>query len=124
MGAGYRVRTDDIQLGKGEGTGPGSSSELHVTETIGLRAAHRSSDSQREGRFRRDFAAGLLLENGRDDDRLLSVREVALLLGLCTATIYGLCADGALAHVRILNTIRFHRADVRSFIVSRTGATE
>ncbi len=40
------------------------------------------------------------------EDRLLSVREVAARLGLCTATVYGLCADGALPHVRILNAVR------------------
>jgi predicted DNA-binding transcriptional regulator AlpA len=44
---------------------------------------------------------------------------VAEKLGLCTATIYGLCADGALPHIRILNTIRIASADLAAFIAAR-----
>lgn len=39
-------------------------------------------------------------------ERLLSVREVASRLGVCTSTVYKLCAEGRLAHVRISNAIR------------------
>jgi len=52
-------------------------------------------------------------------DGLLSVREVAEQLGLCTATVYGLCAEGALAHVRILNAIRIAPADLATFVEAR-----
>jgi excisionase family DNA binding protein len=52
-------------------------------------------------------------------DRLLSVREAARQLGLCTATIYGLCADGALPHMRILNAIRIAPVDLTAFIAAR-----
>ena len=48
-----------------------------------------------------EHAARLAVLQG-GGDRLLSVREAAQRLGLCTATIYGLCADGALPHIRIL----------------------
>ena len=38
--------------------------------------------------------------------RLLSVREVAGRLGVCTSTVYKLCNEGKLAHVRVSNAIR------------------
>jgi excisionase family DNA binding protein len=50
------------------------------------------------------------------NDRLLSVREAAERLGLCTATVYGLCAEGALPHIRILNAIRIASADLAAFV--------
>jgi excisionase family DNA binding protein len=37
---------------------------------------------------------------------MLTVREVARLLRVSTATVYKLCARGELAHVRVLNSIR------------------
>jgi excisionase family DNA binding protein len=43
---------------------------------------------------------------------LLSVKQVAEQLGVATATVYGLCADGRLAHVRILNVIRIAPSDL------------
>src|SRR6266478_9415494 len=38
--------------------------------------------------------------------RLLSVREVATRPGVCTSTIYKLCAEGKLQHTRVSNAIR------------------
>jgi excisionase family DNA binding protein len=49
---------------------------------------------------------------------LHSVKQVAEHLGVTTATLYGLCADGRLAHVRILNVIRIAPSDLSEFIVS------
>ena len=49
----------------------------------------------------------------------MSVREVAEQLGLCTATVYELCAESALAHVRILNAIRIAPEDLASFVEAR-----
>jgi len=37
---------------------------------------------------------------------MLTLREVAGLLGVSTATVYKLCEMGELAHVRVLNAIR------------------
>ncbi len=37
---------------------------------------------------------------------MLSVREVATYLGVCTSTLYKLCGEGKLAHVRVSNGIR------------------
>ncbi len=39
-------------------------------------------------------------------ERLLSVREVAASLGVCASTVYKLCDQGKLAHVRVANAIR------------------
>ena len=65
-----------------------------------------------------DHAARLaVLRGGRDG--LMSVREAAEHLGLCTATVYGLCADKTLPHVRILNTIRIAPKDLETFIAAR-----
>ena len=50
---------------------------------------------------------------------LLSVREAAGQLCLCTATVYGLCAEGALPHIRILNAIRIAPADLEAFIEAK-----
>jgi excisionase family DNA binding protein len=58
-----------------------------------------------------------VLRGGKDG--LMSVRDTAEQLGLCTATVYGLCADGALPHIRILNAIRIAPADLEAFIASR-----
>ena len=39
-------------------------------------------------------------------ERLLSVRQVASWLGVSTSTVYKLCAEGRLAHVRVASAIR------------------
>jgi excisionase family DNA binding protein len=43
---------------------------------------------------------------------LLTVREVARFLRVSTRTVYKLCDEGRLAHVRIANAIRVHSAAV------------
>jgi excisionase family DNA binding protein len=47
---------------------------------------------------------------------LLSVRQVAGKLGVCTATVYALCAGGKLPHVRLLNAIRVGQGDLEEFV--------
>ena len=49
---------------------------------------------------------------------LLSVRQVSGKLGVCTATVYALCARGALPHVRLLNAIRVAPGDLEAFVES------
>jgi len=80
--------------------------------------------SQALARNRQHFAASLLqgagglraLDGGRD--RLLSVRQVAARLGVCTATVYKLCESNELAHVRVLNAIRIAPADLARFVAA------
>jgi excisionase family DNA binding protein len=50
---------------------------------------------------------------------LLSVRQVAGQLGVCTATVYALCARGALPHVRVLNAIRVGQGDLEDLVEGR-----
>jgi excisionase family DNA binding protein len=69
------------------------------------------------GLFRRRVTLGL--QSIRSEEvmwpRLLSVREAASLLGVCTSTVYKLCAEGKLRHVRISNAIRIPEAALRSY---------
>ena len=98
-----------------------------------------SSDSQPVGNVRGDdrervqpshpiaavrspFAAPVL-QPGGDAPVLLSVRDAAARLGVCTATIYKLCENGALAHVRVLNSIRIASADLVAFIQRNTSVS-
>jgi excisionase family DNA binding protein len=63
----------------------------------------------------RGSAAGL--------ERLLTVREVAAVLGVATSTVYQLCAKGELRHCRVCNAIRLAASDVTEFVRKR-GARE
>ena len=45
-------------------------------------------------------------------ERLLTVKEAAEVLRVCTATVYGLCKGGKLRHVRIGNSIRIPEAEL------------
>jgi len=70
--------------------------------------------------LRSPFAAPVL-QPGRDAAVLLSVREAAARLGVCTATIYTLCERGELAHVRVLNAIRIAAPDLVAFVERNTS---
>jgi excisionase family DNA binding protein len=86
-----------------------------------------SQRAQPSGTLPNPFAASLLqgattaarariavLEGGRDD--LLTVRGVAARLGVSTATVYGLCKRGELAHVRVSNAVRVEAAELERFM--------
>jgi excisionase family DNA binding protein len=70
----------------------------------------------------KDFAGSLLDgmatdgEDGRSDRSLLSVRQVAKLLGVCPATVYALCDRRKLPHFRVLNAIRIDPRDLKKFL--------
>jgi excisionase family DNA binding protein len=55
-------------------------------------------------------------EDGRSDRSLLSVRQVAKLLGVCPATVYALCDRRKLPHFRVLNAIRIDPRDLKKFL--------
>jgi excisionase family DNA binding protein len=63
----------------------------------------------------KDFVTQLLPER-RQEPPLLTVRQVAERLGVCTATVYRVCDEGQLPHIRVLHAIRFAPADLASFI--------
>ncbi len=137
-GAGYRVRTDDIQLGKQEGRPEqgvgGGGRALQVGEKITTDGAPRSQESRTVAPVRSPFVTRLLPGSGATrarlevlragKDGLLSVREAAEQLGLSRATVYRLCADSALPHIRILNAIRIAPADLEAFIETRRGGAQ
>jgi len=50
---------------------------------------------------------------------LLHVREVAALLRVSTRTVYTLCEQGRLAHVRVMNAIRVERTALAAFLGRR-----
>jgi len=54
-------------------------------------------------------------EDGRSDRSLLSVRQVAKLLGVCPATVYALCGRRRLPHFWVLNAIRIDPGDLKRF---------
>lgn len=55
-----------------------------------------------------------------DTDGELSVRQVAALLGVCTATVYEHCAKGNLRHMRVASAIRILSSDLEEFVELRT----
>ena len=77
----------------------------------------------------RSFAADLLHARGEVGDRepadlppprpLLSVRQVAELLGVSRASVYKLVERGELAHVRISNAIRVRPVDLERWLEGR-----
>jgi excisionase family DNA binding protein len=49
-------------------------------------------------------------------DSLLTVREVAAYLRVSTRTVYTVCEEGRLAHVRVMNAIRVEPAVLAEFV--------
>jgi excisionase family DNA binding protein len=50
------------------------------------------------------------------DDELLTVKEIAVVLKLCTATVYKILDQGELPHLRVLNSVRVTRADLAAYM--------
>ena len=55
-----------------------------------------------------------VLYGGRN--RLLTVRDAAEQLGVCAATVYRLCGNGELPHVRVSYSIRIRPADLDAYV--------
>jgi len=53
--------------------------------------------------------------------RLLTVREVAERLAVCTATVYALVERGEIRHLRVSNAIRVHPDDLQAFVAGKRG---
>jgi excisionase family DNA binding protein len=53
---------------------------------------------------------------GPEPERLLTVKQVAELLGVCPATVYRLCHSGQLPSTRLLNAIRIPRQGLLRFL--------
>jgi excisionase family DNA binding protein len=77
-----------------------------------------SRGTARSQRSTKPTAADLLaLDGGKS--RLLTVLDVARILGVCDTTVYRLCERGDLPHIRIVNSIRIRPADVKALIRGR-----
>lgn len=97
----------------------GPSKELEAAETVQVGPARRVYRSQRVDQNRSRFgaylvraaglgaeSAGLGSEGSGPAQRLLTVKEVAAMFRVCTATVYSMVERGELDHVRLGNTIR------------------
>jgi excisionase family DNA binding protein len=76
--------------------------------------------SQGSSAIRRDFAANLL----PTIEQLLTVRQVAQLLGVCRATVYKWATAGALPHVRIINLVRVRSQDLVAFVAQHWNGSQ
>ena len=76
--------------------------------------------SQCVTRLSRNLAANLLPQLPGGIEGLLTVREVAKLLRVCTATVYKWAAAGVLPHIRIVNVIRVQPDDFARFVAERS----
>jgi excisionase family DNA binding protein len=77
----------------------GSSKRWQGVESVRVGTEGRVHASQGLARFSSPFAAPVL--QGSTVERWLTVGEVAKRLGLSTATVYALCKQGQLRHVRV-----------------------
>jgi len=101
------------------------SNELQVTETVRVGTSDRVQRVARKAAIRRQLVTSLLQDaagnegtrvansSGESTDqgskvsaRLMTVKEVAKALRVCTATVYGMIEKGELEHFRVSNAIR------------------
>jgi excisionase family DNA binding protein len=75
-------------------------------------ATPRSASASRRPRVR--------APDGGSGARLLSVREVAQRLGVCTAIVYRLIESGTLPHVRVSNAIRVEVSKIDAYMKRRS----
>jgi excisionase family DNA binding protein len=93
------------------------------TPEITGRAEPAGSDGVAEsGYVETPFGAPVVRDAAADPgphERLLTVREVAVRLGVCRALVYRLCERNQLAAVRIGGALRFDPEAVASFVRRR-----
>jgi len=114
FGAEHRVRTSDLHLGNSEGPHSRTFPALHSQPKPSISFGTMSQPDPRISHAATQKHESLGPTGVQED--LLGVGEVARRLGVCTATIYSLCARGELSHVRVLNAIRVAPSDLASFI--------
>src|SRR3954468_19294850 len=121
---GWRALLDSNQWPSASETARGESTNLPESS---LPSSNRTvspdagSQATRVNPFLPKDLATPLLPAGADRP-LLTVREVATALGVCTATVYKLCHKGDLRHVRVLHAIRVASSDLDAFIGRRRDA--
>ena len=96
--------------------------DVQACANTGSVSDEKSKNVQIHASLSKDFAGSLLDgmaadgEDGRSARSLLSVRQVAKLLGVCPATVYALCDRRKLPHYRVLNAIRIDPGDLKRFL--------
>ena len=95
--------------------------DVQAYANTGSVSDEKSKNVQAHASLSKDFAGSLLDGmatdgEGRSDRSLLSVRQVARLLGVCPATVYALCEQRKLPHFRVLNAIRIDPKAVKRFL--------
>jgi excisionase family DNA binding protein len=99
-----------------------SCKDVQACANTGSVSDEKSKNVQTHASLSKDFAGSLLdriptdSEVGRSVRSLLSVRQVAKLLGVCPATVYRLCDQRKLPHFRVLNAIRIDPRAVKAFL--------
>src|SRR4051812_27592941 len=83
------------------------------------RHLHPRRPGRHARRTSRIFAANLLPDFSGGIEQLLTVRQVAELVGVCSATVYKWAAVGVLPHVRIVNVIRIRGEDLNRLLSAR-----
>jgi excisionase family DNA binding protein len=97
--------------------------DVQARANTGSVSDEKSKNVQIHASLSKNFAGSLLDgmsadgDDGRSDRSLLSVRQVAKLLGVCSATVYALCGQRKLPHFRVLNAIRIDPRDLKKFLV-------
>ena len=99
-----------------------SCKDVQACANTGGVSDEKSQNVQAHASLSKDFAGSLLdgiptdSQVGRSVRPLLSVRQVAELLGVCPATVYALCEHRKLPHFRVLNAIRIDPKAVKRFL--------
>jgi excisionase family DNA binding protein len=98
--------------------------DVQACANTGSVSHEKSNNVQAHAGLSKNLAGSLLdgmTANGEDrrsDRSLLSVRQVAKLLGVCPATVYRLCSWRELPHLRVLNAIRIDPRAVMEFMAT------
>ena len=96
--------------------------DVQACANTGSVSDEKSKNVQIHASLSKDFAGSLLDGTAADDEalrsvgKLLTVRQVAKLLGMCPATVYRLCDRGELPHYRVRNAIRVDLAGVKAML--------
>jgi excisionase family DNA binding protein len=96
--------------------------DVQACANTGSVSDEKSKNVQIHASLSKEFAGSLLDGMAMDSEvlrfgrPLLSVRQVAKLLGVCPATVYRLCDRGELPQFRVLNAIRVDPRDLKEFM--------
>ena len=119
--SGEPLRTGDLRLGNSEGLDSRTSTALHSEPKASISLETVARPDPRIFHTAPQKHESLGPTGG--PRRSVSVAAAAQQLGVCTATVYTLCARGQLPHVRILNAIRIAQTDLKAFVVARRVRT-